>query len=97
MPVRAPVTEPEAAPSGEAEGKTSDAKSASLEPRFKEHGHASVRVGSAAMPAPFAVWTQSRSAARVSPGGRANHSVKEHSGVGNHPLVVRLSATPKIV
>ena len=54
MPVRAPVIEPEVKSSDGADGKTSDAKSASLELRLKGHGHASVRVGSAAMPAPFA-------------------------------------------
>lgn len=54
MPVRAPVIEPEVKSSDGTDGKTSDAKSASLELRLKEHGHASVRVGSAAMPAPFA-------------------------------------------
>lgn len=54
MPVRAPVIEPEVKSSDGTDGKTSDAKSASLELRLKEHGHVSVRVGSAAMPAPFA-------------------------------------------
>lgn len=55
MPVRAPVIEPEVKSSDGTDGKTSDAKSASLELRLKEHGHVSVRVGSAAMPAPFAM------------------------------------------
>ena len=98
MPVRAPVTEPEGKSSDGTEGKTSDAKSASLDLRMKELGHASVRVGSAAMPAPFAMALRRFMASRGSLSRR--NDVKEPIGRESprcQLLVANRASTPSIL